>query len=36
MGAVYTNEAEKARDLLADLLGRHREELLPLLGREAA
>jgi len=31
VAAVYTNEAEKARDLLADLLGQHSEELLPLL-----
>ena len=36
MAAVYTNEIKKAKTVLAEIVGQHGEELLPLLGREAA
>lgn len=31
MPVVYRNEREKARELLAEVMGQHKEELLPLL-----
>ena len=31
MSTVYTNETEKAKRVLAEILGQHSEELLPLL-----
>ena len=36
MATVYTNETTKTKRVLAEILGQEDEELLALMGREAA